>query len=90
MLRCRPIVRGHLDAKLSRESLRPLSMMHRGKKLVGRNKIVLQKGLKQKAQTALGPKFDFRAFHDVILDSGALPMDVLERRVDDWIATQKK
>jgi uncharacterized protein (DUF885 family) len=46
--------------------------------------------LKQKAQTALGPKFDIRAFHDVILDSGALPMDVLERRVDDWIATQKK
>jgi uncharacterized protein (DUF885 family) len=46
--------------------------------------------LKQKAQTALGPKFDIRAFHDVILDSGALPMDVLERRLDDWISTQKK
>jgi uncharacterized protein (DUF885 family) len=46
--------------------------------------------LKQKAQTALGPKFDIRAFHDVILDSGALPLDVLERRVDDWIAAQKK
>jgi uncharacterized protein (DUF885 family) len=46
--------------------------------------------LKQKAQTALGPKFDIRAFHDVILDSGALPLDVLEHRVDDWIATQKK
>ena len=46
--------------------------------------------LKQKAQTALGPKFDIRAFHDVVLDSGALPLDVLERRVDDWIAAQKK
>ena len=46
--------------------------------------------LKQRAQTALGPKFDIRAFHDVILDSGALPLDVLEQRVDSWIATQNK
>jgi uncharacterized protein (DUF885 family) len=46
--------------------------------------------LKQKAQTALGPKFDIKAFHDEILDSGALPLDVLEQRVDNWIATQKK
>jgi len=46
--------------------------------------------LKQKAQTALGPKFDIKAFHDEILDSGALPLDVLEQRVDAWIATQKK
>ena len=46
--------------------------------------------LKQKAQVALGPKFDIKAFHDEILDSGALPLDVLEQRVDAWIATQKK
>jgi uncharacterized protein (DUF885 family) len=45
--------------------------------------------LKQKAQTALGPKFDIKAFHDEILDSGALPLDVLEQRVDAWIATPK-
>jgi len=46
--------------------------------------------LRQKAQTALGPKFDLKAFHDVVLDSGALPMDLLERQVDAWIAAQKK
>jgi uncharacterized protein (DUF885 family) len=46
--------------------------------------------LRQRAQTALGPKFDLKAFHDVVLDSGALPMDVLDRQVDAWIAAQKK
>jgi uncharacterized protein (DUF885 family) len=46
--------------------------------------------LRDKAKTALGPKFDIKAFHDEVLDSGALPMDVLERRVNTWIETQKK
>ena len=46
--------------------------------------------LRDKAKTALGPKFDLKAFHDEVLDSGALPMDVLEKRVDAWIAAQKQ
>jgi uncharacterized protein (DUF885 family) len=46
--------------------------------------------LRDRAKTALGPKFDIKAFHDEVLDSGALPMDVLEQRVDAWIAAQKK
>jgi uncharacterized protein (DUF885 family) len=46
--------------------------------------------LRQRAETALGPKFDIKAFHDEVLDSGALPMDVLDQRVNDWIAAQKK
>ena len=46
--------------------------------------------LRDKAKTALGPKFDLKAFHDEVLDSGALPLDVLEQRVDAWIAAQKQ
>jgi len=45
--------------------------------------------LRDRAKTALGPKFDLRAFHDVILSSGALPLDVLDTQVDLWIAAQK-
>jgi len=46
--------------------------------------------LRDRAKTALGPKFDIRAFHDEVLDSGALPLDVLDQRVDAWIVAQKK
>jgi uncharacterized protein (DUF885 family) len=45
--------------------------------------------LRQCAQTGLGDKYDIRAFHDEILNGGALPLDVLEARVTAWIATQK-
>lgn len=46
--------------------------------------------LRQKAKKELGPKFDLKGFHDAVLDSGALPMDLLEKQVDAWIAAQKK
>jgi uncharacterized protein (DUF885 family) len=45
--------------------------------------------LRAKAQKVLGPKFDIRGFHDTILDAGALPLDLVEQRVDTWIATQQ-
>jgi uncharacterized protein (DUF885 family) len=45
--------------------------------------------LRKRAQDALGPKFNLKAFHDEVLDSGALPMDVLDKRINAWIATQK-
>jgi uncharacterized protein (DUF885 family) len=45
--------------------------------------------LRQDARDQLGDKFDIRAFHDQILGSGALPMDVLKDRVHDWTALQK-
>jgi uncharacterized protein (DUF885 family) len=42
--------------------------------------------LRRKAEQALGPKFDIRAFHAMILDPGGLPMTVVGRMVDRWIA----
>ena len=45
--------------------------------------------LRDRARQSLGNKFDIRAFHDEVIDSGSLPLDVLEERVDAWIATQK-
>ena len=45
--------------------------------------------LRDRAQKALGAKFDIRAFHDQVLDAGALPLDVLEQRIDAWIAARR-
>jgi Uncharacterized protein conserved in bacteria len=46
--------------------------------------------LRKKAQAELGDKFDIRAFHDEVLGAGALPMDVLEKRIDAWIERTKR
>ncbi len=45
--------------------------------------------LRQKAEAALGPKFDIKGFHDLLIASGSQPLPILERRVDDWIAALK-
>ena len=46
--------------------------------------------LRARAQKALGSKFDLKAFHDQVVDSGALPLDVLDERMNVWIAQQQK
>jgi uncharacterized protein (DUF885 family) len=45
--------------------------------------------LRERAQRKLGTKFDLRGFHDAVLDQGPLPLDVLEAKIDEWIAARK-
>ncbi|HEX4022560.1 MAG TPA: DUF885 family protein [Acidobacteriaceae bacterium] len=46
--------------------------------------------LREEAKQQLGSKFDLRAFHDELLGAGALPMNILQDRMEAWIAAQKK
>jgi uncharacterized protein (DUF885 family) len=41
--------------------------------------------IRSKAEKAHGPAFDIRAFHDELLNDGALPLDILEAKMDAWI-----
>ena len=45
--------------------------------------------LRKRAEKALGKKFDVKAFHDEVLKDGAIPLDVLEAKIDRWIASRK-
>ncbi|CAN5350979.1 DUF885 domain-containing protein [soil metagenome] len=47
------------------------------------------KELRARSKTALGDKFDLKEFHDIVLLSGAVPLDILEKNVDEWIAKKK-
>jgi uncharacterized protein (DUF885 family) len=45
--------------------------------------------LRHRAETALGAKFDVKAFDDLIISDGSQPLPVLERRVNEWIAARR-
>lgn len=45
--------------------------------------------LRDKARSALGGRFDIKGFHAQVLNTGALPLPVLERKIDDWIASRR-
>ncbi|MDQ3180094.1 MAG: DUF885 domain-containing protein [Acidobacteriota bacterium] len=47
------------------------------------------KELRSKSKTELSSKFDIKEFHDIVLLSGAVPLDILERNVNEWIAKKK-
>ena len=53
---------------------------------IGMNKIL---ELRAKAEAELGDRFDIRGFHDTVLGGGALPLDLLEARIDAWVASRK-
>jgi uncharacterized protein (DUF885 family) len=44
--------------------------------------------LRRRAQQRLGPRFDVREFHEQVIAGGSLPLDVLEAKIDRWIAAQ--
>jgi uncharacterized protein (DUF885 family) len=48
------------------------------------------KELRSKAKRELGGRFDVRSFHNAVLDDGPLPLDLLETRIKEWIAEQKR
>ena len=45
--------------------------------------------LRNKSEAALGSKFNIKAFHDTILGAGQMPLEILERRIDEWVTTQQ-
>lgn len=76
------------DAEVASEVLRYCCDIP-GQALGYRMGMLAFQGLRARAEQALGPRFDPRAFHQVILADGPLPFFALEQRVDAWLAQQQ-
>jgi uncharacterized protein (DUF885 family) len=50
--------------------------------MIGRNEILR---LREEAQRAMGSRFDIRAFHDIVLEDGTLPLMLLRAKVEHWM-----
>ncbi|MBA3994403.1 MAG: hypothetical protein C0469_12815, partial [Cyanobacteria bacterium DS2.3.42] len=48
------------------------------------------KELRQDAKKELGDRFDVRDFHDVVLRNGAVPLDVLQTQISEWVNSKRK
>ncbi|HER40433.1 MAG TPA: DUF885 family protein, partial [Salinimicrobium catena] len=53
---------------------------------IGQLKII---ELRKRAEAELGEDFDIRQFHNEVLETGAVPLELLENKIDDWIAEVK-
>ena len=47
------------------------------------------RAIRQQAETALGDQFDVRRFHNAVLDDGPMPLELLQARMDRWIAAER-
>jgi uncharacterized protein (DUF885 family) len=74
------IAEGEIDRYISWPGQAPSYM-------IGRNEIMRLRG---QARTALGTKFDIRAFHDQVLEYGTIPLALLRMRIERWIERERK
>jgi uncharacterized protein (DUF885 family) len=74
--------RGFVTAEVDRYTSNPGQALGY---MIGKMKIA---ELRERARARLGERFDLRRFHNAVIDQGALPLDTLERLIDEWVANE--